>query len=137
MFPLLRLLHQYIWAAFCFPHGPDPGEDRGQMISPEPPGPLSSKARGNNTRTGKKKKKKVSSRCVTAPAKKAGSQKPGELVCPAGPQVPPRREWGDTSENTEHKPASPKGSWDLSSFSNEDSRRQPAGDKGLAPPTGV
>lgn len=44
---------------------------------------------------------------------------------------------GDTYKNTEHKPASPKGSWDLSSFSNENSRRQPAGDKGVAPPTGV
>lgn len=32
---------------------------------------------------------------------------------------------------------SPKGYWDLSSFSNEDSGRQPAGDKGVAPPTGV
>lgn len=70
MFPLLRLLHQYIWAAFCFPHGPDPGEDRGQMISPEPPGPLSSKARGNNTRTGKKKKKKKYPAAVSQPLRR-------------------------------------------------------------------
>lgn len=37
----------------------------------------------------------------------------------------------------ENKPDSPKGYWNVSPFSSEDTRRQLAGDKGVAPPTGV
>lgn len=66
-----------------------------------------------------------------------GSQKPGELMqSTLGLRY--KGEGGVAGlTKLEYKPASPKGYWNVSPFSNEDTRRQPAGDKRVAPPTGV